>query len=588
MAPPPPPLRYTRRSSVVLVSPAGCGTALAQSPPPRVALSRLDVNNVVLTAHAALFYAEAIDESALRASLAAALASFPPLAGRVAAAPRAEAAARAATGLAALDIVCNGAGVAFDVFSCDGRVADFDASQDERALGAHTQPQSNSAPPVRAIAQLPAICKRGLRCRARMQASQVRHFSCSQALTSRAMRCQAFIPPLSPLAVRLGTSPLLSARLTRLACGGCVVGISVAHLVMDGMAAAAFLGAWAQAHACIIAGRMPPAPPAAAAPEFSRAALLAAVTAASQPDAAAPHAASSDLAAAVTARGAARRLAKLGWDFATRRTVTVTVRVPAAAAAAARARAEAASGERLSSNDVAMGLAWALLRRTRSRGAAGEPRLRSCAKDNDQPTQFMTQAADLRRLLPALPAVYCGNAVAALLVAAPADAAACPLRAAAASAAALRVAREDTSAIAAQLRAALALPPNGNAAASADRGGDDSSSFSLPLSSPFLSAAKSAELLPHFGDGMFSSWYLPALWRLRFGGGAPRWSYVAVFPAAPWTFGAMAGPPDAAGASDLLLLCNCPATRAEGMRREAQRLLRRAAGGDDVAPAAAA
>jgi hypothetical protein len=49
----------------------------------------------------------------------------------------------------------------------------------------------------------------------------------------------------------------------------------------------------------------------------------------------------------------------------------------------------------------------------------------------------------------------------------------------------------------------------------------------------------------------------------------------------------MAGPPDAAGASDLLLLCNCPAPRAEGMRREAQSLLQRAAG-DDVAPAAAA
>ena len=354
---------------------------------------------------------------------------------------------------------------------------------------------------------------------------------------------------------------------------------------MDGMAAAAFLGAWAQAHACIIAGRMPPMPPAAAAPEFSRAALLAAVTAASaacegsapQPDAAAP-AASSELAAAVTVRGAARRLAKLGWDFATRRTATLTLRVPAAAAAAARARAEAASGERLSANDVAMGMAWALLRRTRSRGAAGPPRLRS-AKDADAPqeTQFMTQAADLRRLLPGLSGAYCGNAVAALLVAAPADAAACPLRAAAASAAALRVARDDTSAIAAQLRAALALPPS-----------DGSST--LTSSSPFyFSAAKSAELLPHFGDGMFSSWYLPALWRLRFGNsGAPRWSYVAVFPAAPWTFGAMAGPPDAAGASDLLLLCNCPAPRAEGMRREAQRLLHRAAGDADVAPAAAA
>ena len=165
MAPPPPlPLRYTRRSSVVLVSPAGSCAAPAHTPPPRVALSRLDVNNMVLTAHAALFYAEPIDEAALRALLAAALAAFPPFAGRVAAVPRAEAAARAATGLAALDIICNGAGVAFDVFSCDGRVADFDASQDERALGAHTQPQSNSTPPVRAIAQVPAICGRRLRC----------------------------------------------------------------------------------------------------------------------------------------------------------------------------------------------------------------------------------------------------------------------------------------------------------------------------------------------------------------------------------------------------------------------------------------
>ena len=166
MAPPRPrPLRYTRRSGVVLVAPAGGSAAAAQSAPPRVALSRLDMNNVVLTAHAALFYAEAIDETALRASLAATLDAFPPLAGRVAAAPRAEAAARAVAGLAALDIVCSGAGVAFDVFSCDGCVADFDASfsSDEDTLGAHTQPQSNSTPPVRAMPPVPATGRRGPR-----------------------------------------------------------------------------------------------------------------------------------------------------------------------------------------------------------------------------------------------------------------------------------------------------------------------------------------------------------------------------------------------------------------------------------------
>ena len=163
MSPPPRPLRYTRRSGVVLVAPAGGSAAAAEAPPVRVALSRLDVNNGVLTAHAALFYAEAIDEAALKLSLAAALGAFPPLAGRVAAAPRAEAAARATAGLAALDIVCSGAGVAFDVFSCDGRVSDFDASRDEHDLGAHTQPQSNSTPPVRTMPPVPAMRRPGLR-----------------------------------------------------------------------------------------------------------------------------------------------------------------------------------------------------------------------------------------------------------------------------------------------------------------------------------------------------------------------------------------------------------------------------------------
>ena len=172
MAPPHKSLRYTRRSGVVLVAPVGSAAAATHTQPPRVALSRLDVNNVVLTAHAALFFAEEIDETALRASLAASLAAFTPLAGRIAAALRAEAVSRAESGLAALDIVCNGAGVAFDVFSCDGRVADFEASQDEQALGAHTQPQSNSTPPVRAISQSPAICRRGLLCKAHMPPSQ--------------------------------------------------------------------------------------------------------------------------------------------------------------------------------------------------------------------------------------------------------------------------------------------------------------------------------------------------------------------------------------------------------------------------------
>jgi hypothetical protein len=397
--------------------------------------------------------------------------------------------------------------------------------------------------------------------------------------TDRHAIIQAFIPPLSPLLLRLGRAPLLAARLTRLACGGCVLGFSFAHIACDGTAAAAFMAAWAQAHhAAGIAGRVPR--PAASVPEFSRTALVSAVVAASEqdggrdaPDVASPAA---RMAAAVTAAGAVARLAKMGSDFALRRTATLTLRVPAAAAARARARGEAATGERLSVNDVAVGLAWALLRRCRARGPAGAPRLRyddDCA--DDQPVQFMTQAADLRRLLPALPASYAGNAVHALLMSGSADDAACPLRAAAASASALRRARESDSAdIATQLRASLGI--------SSAQGAATSSSWR---------AATSAAVVPHFGDGIFSSWYVPALWRLRWGGsGVVRWSYVAVFPAAPWTFGAVAGPPGGDGAAhDLLLMVNVPAGRMEEVTMEAERLLLLAAGpepGDTEAPPA--
>jgi hypothetical protein len=280
------------------------------------------------------------------------------------------------------------------------------------------------------------------------------------------------------------------------------------------------------------------------------------------------------MAAAVTAAGAVARLAKMTSDFAMRRTATITLRVPAAAAARARARGEAATGERLSVNDVAVGLAWALLRRCRARGPAGAPRLRCDDDSAAQPVQFMTQAADLRRLLPALPPSYAGNAVHALLMSGSADDAACPLRAAAASASALRRAREAGSAdVATQLRCALGLSTHGAA-----------------TSSSSWRAATSAAVLPHFGDGIFSSWFVPVLWRLRWGGsGAVRWSYVAVFPAAPWTFGAVAGPPGGDGAHDLLLMVNVPAGRREAVAKEAERLLVAAAGpeaGDAEAPPA--
>lgn len=147
MAPPPPrPLRYTRLRRARLIAPAGSSAA---PPHARVALSRLDVNNAVLTAHSALFFASAIDPDALEASLSDALRLFPPLAGRVRPAPRCDAAERAAQGLSGLDIHCCGSGAAFDVFSCDGSLSDFDASSRWHAAGEHTQPQSNTTPPVR-------------------------------------------------------------------------------------------------------------------------------------------------------------------------------------------------------------------------------------------------------------------------------------------------------------------------------------------------------------------------------------------------------------------------------------------------------
>jgi len=181
MAPPPPrALRYTRLRRPQLIAPAGS----AAPPHARVALSRLDVNNAVLTAHSALFFGAAVDADALQASLAEALCLFPPLAGRVRPAPRCDAPERAAQGLSALDIHCCGSGAAFDVFSCDGLLSDFDASDRWHAAGEHTQPQSNTTPPVRpALSASARLC-----CAHAAPHGFVKHPKCSELTDTQSYR----------------------------------------------------------------------------------------------------------------------------------------------------------------------------------------------------------------------------------------------------------------------------------------------------------------------------------------------------------------------------------------------------------------
>ncbi len=198
----------------------------------------------------------------------------------------------------------------------------------------------------------------------------------------------------------------------------------------------------------------------------------------------------------------AHRVAKMATDVLIRKNGSFTLRVTAAQMARARAAGGAPGGAPLSANDVALGLAWALLRAARKRGPEGAPRLGS-----DE--HFLLQTIDLRRYLPGLPQAYFGNCAWALQVAAPA-AARTPLQLAAGCRASLAQFAESTAVFD---QAKLMLAATGGQPATAQ-----------------LRTA----MLPAFGDGMVSSWHAPIMWTFTFGAGKPRWFHGGIFPMAPW------------------------------------------------------
>jgi hypothetical protein len=252
-------------------------------------------------------------------------------------------------------------------------------------------------------------------------------------------------------------------------------------------------------------------------PVFDRRAFVAAAAAAPSGDdvppevvanTAAAHAKAAVLLSGVTARSVAYRIAKAARDVAFRPSSTFTVRITGAQLA----RARSGAGGPLSSNDVALGVAWALLRRCRARGPAGAPRL------GDGSENFLMQTIDLRRYLPGIPDAYFGNASWAMQVAAPAAAQAKPQELAAGCRASM-AAFADCTAVFDQAAAVLrATSPAGDA---------DNASFTG-------GAGLRAAMLPAMGDGMFSSWVAPAVWTFSFGAGTPFWWHGGIFPAAPW------------------------------------------------------
>jgi len=127
-----------------------------------------------------------MDESAVTASLARTLAIFPMSAGRL---------VRPRAGEHTYHVLLNGAGGWLDVFDCSGTLADFDGYADWSVVGRHTQRLNNKTPPP-------------------------------------------FIPKLEPEAVLAGTSPLFACRITRLACGGSVMGCTFTHCIGDGASGA--------------------------------------------------------------------------------------------------------------------------------------------------------------------------------------------------------------------------------------------------------------------------------------------------------------------------------------------------------------
>jgi hypothetical protein len=479
---------------------ASASAACAQAVP----LSPLDAFPFVrgMSVSMAYVYRGSLEADALAASLRAVLRRFPIVAGRV----RRVADVAAHPLRAELEVALTGAGVTLDVFDCDGSVADFDAFADPAVAGLHTCP--------RAVGRPPKIC--------------------------------AGIAPFDDL---LAGAPLARYRLTRLRCGGCVLGASFAHILGDAASALAFAEAWAAEHAALAAGAPKAAAPRFGEPVFDRRVLFAATEAPPLEELPPSTAANTAVARA--------RLAALGVRVTFRRLLGRAVKavrdghrapgffcvtLPAALVASARAAAPGCSA-----NDVALGFGWALLRRVRSRGKAGDAAKTLLGGEE----HLLMQTADLRRYLPGLPASYFGNACWGALLGSPTGAdARSPL--ALARACRTRMTEfTDSVALFDQL-APVMHPPQ---------------TFTAVLDALRLTC------VPAFCDGVFSSINHPPIWQVQFGAGLPVWTHHCIVPATPWGMALLPARPGAGAPGDLLLTGTCPRASLPALRKEAAAVL---------------
>lgn len=444
----------------------------------RVSLSHLDTLPIVqqLYIPVAFFYASRIDTEVLAVSLSRTLARYPLMAGawrqqkrrcqlsqvtagRVRPAMAGGRSLTAETSTLArpgkYDVLLCNSGVWMDVFSCSGSLADFDGYDDATVLDRNTQPTHNNKPA--------RFC-------GRLHASHI----------------------------MAACSPLARFRVTRLVCGGTIIGMTFSHLVVDGHSALAFCAAWSSEHEGLIAGKAPQPLPAvlrgSGAPVFDRDAFISAATTLPSPaeipadvleNTSAAHIQSALLTAGIRPAAALRRVLATVARILYRKNATFTVRITDAQLkriCAAAANLEPGSSP-ITSNDALLGLTWATLRRCRARGVDGPPRLGLGR------SQVLVQTVDLRRYLQSLPLQYFGNASWAV-----------PLTA--------QAGLSDPLRLALACRASFDLFSNSTVLYD--------QAAALMLQEPTAEVPSAASLLPLYSDGMFSSWHAPVMWSFRF------------------------------------------------------------------------
>ena len=494
----PKPLVYTRVSKRVITIEPGAvsltdvhpappgGSCFAGAAPPRaspplattVLLSPLDTCVFVknLSPTCAFWYARCPDAALMVEALRRTLRVFPIVAGRLRKAPQPNALD------AEYEVLCNDAGVTFDIFSCSGTVADFMGP----GGGVHHQPRGNLKP-------------------------------------------APFNAAVDTVAAARGTGPLARFRLTRLADGGGILGLSFSHIIVDGHSGLHFNYVWSHEYEALAGNPLPGPRLPFGEPEFDRTSFRDAITAPAElPEEVRAQTqalleAGKKMGASISRGMLLGRLSKLACDLLVRKQQTFAVPISAAQVKAAREAGSLLTGEPLSANDVCVGIAWSALRAVRARGPAAPPRLAS-AEGN-----FASQTIDLRRYL-AVSDAYFGNTAWFVQMVAP-----CAARTAADYAAACRTSLTGFASSGLVFEQAEMLAK----ASVSGPDGDALKTFMLPM----------------FGDGMISSWYAPHMWKFSFGG-PPLHFNGGIFPASPWGFCVSAG-----AEGGYVLHGTCPASK---------------------------